>query len=633
MARRVHFFRSLHFKIASGVIATVILSSSFYFLADYRSTERQLFADLQESADKVAGISLQALLQLAMLGRHPQLLQGSLERLAENSDVERIFLMDLEGTIHFSSDPEDLGRQLGRADVGCRDCHFSDKEPLAGSAFIELAGGQYLRNVRLVPNGTQCHACHDSKQANNGVLVIDFPTRGIWAQLRSEVYYTFLRVGSSVLLILAVLGLLLNKQVIQPLQRLQQATAGLGEGIDAAASLSRTDELGELARSFDSMRERVRGSIRKLQGQRAYLQHLINSLNDGLIVLDSQKRIEMTNLAADRIWSAQALDDLLTLPALASVLRRTLESGQATSCEIHLEDSPSADPESPNHRPRFVEINCSPVSSGEEVPGQVILLVRDITRRKRFQAQASRAERLASVGQLAAGLAHEINNPMAAITTCVEGLSRHVANSRGIEESEKKEIRDYLATVAEAAMRCKNITQKLLGASVDEEWVNFEDVNLSEIVQDVITLVSHQARAQRIEIQYQDGNQESSVKGDRQKLSQLILNLLLNSLEASSAGASIQIGLASSEDFLQLTISDTGCGIPENLLEKIFDPFFTTKPAGKGTGLGLSICQWIVRQHGGRLNVQSKPGEGTSFSILFPRISGSAHETTSRLTG
>ncbi len=619
---RLRFFQSLHFKIASAVIATIVLISTLAFLADYRSTRARLLAELEQSAKQLADISLQGLLELAMLGQHPDLLQQAIERLENNSSVDRILLLDMEGVVHFASRPEERQQRFTVEQQGCRECHKAADSAAPESVFLEIGGREILRNVSLVPNRAECHGCHSAEPSHNGILVIDFQTAGVWQRLASNFYDALLRVGLTVVFTLLVLGLLMNKLVIGPLEKLTGATARLDQGGESAEleSLEGSDEIGQLAGTFGVMRRQIHRSFEELQSQKDHLQELMNSLPDGLIVVDREFRLEMANRAARGLWNERQLGEILTeqtdLPEIGLTLQKALRSRALVTCEIKLE-SPSALPG--RVAPRFMEIHCSPVPDGERVE-QIVLLIRDITRRKRFETEASRADRLASVGRLAAGLAHEINNPMAAITTCIEGLSRHVAASDEIGSNEKREIHEYLATVGEASLRCKDITQRLLSASEERDSGEFEPLDLWQIVEQTVTLVQHQAQKQGASIRLQPPRGGFRVSGNHRKLAQLTLNLFLNGLEALQGEGRIEASLSRRDGFIVLRVSDNGAGIADQDVERIFDPFFTTKTHGQGTGLGLTISEWIVRQHQGRLQVTSKVGHGTTFSIFFPAL-------------
>ncbi|HSR67899.1 MAG TPA: ATP-binding protein [Acidobacteriota bacterium] len=622
---RFRVFQTLHFKVASGVIATIVLISSLHFIADYRSNRRQLLAELRTSADQLAGIALEGLLEMAMMGQHPELLQHSIERLGANSSVERIFLLDLSAQVRFSSDRADLGLRFTLQEDGCRPCHEGASASSRRSEFMELGGENILRYAAPVPNRTECHACHDPAARYNGVLVMDFPTAPIRDRLRAELGDSFYRASLMVLATLIVLGILMNKLVILPLKRLTRATAALSEVGQSPVEIQdfrKSDEIGQLAASFQDMTGRIKASVETLQSQRAYLQTLVNSLPDGLILVDAMRRVEMTNRAADALWSRSELDELLNsagpFPQIATALRQTLECGQLVTCEIKLHEGRGHLNGGDAPESGVFEICFSPLRDSQGEIDKAVLLVRNVSERKAFETQASRAERLAAVGRLAAGLAHEINNPMASITTCVEGLSRYVENSSQIESSEKEEIKDYLATVGEAAERCKEITQRLLSASVRHGSGKVESVLLGKVVREALTLVQHQARRSGIEISADCGAPDCLVTGNRRQLSQLVLNLLLNAQEAVSRGGRIKTEVCRRDDFVQLRVADSGCGIPPRDLEHIFDPFFTTKSEGRGTGLGLSIAQWIVRRHQGSIHVSSGAGQGTVFTVLIP---------------
>lgn len=614
----MRLLHSIHFKIAAGVIATIVLLSTLYLVWDYRFYRSQLLGELEKSADDLSTVTLQGLLELAMIGEHPEMLQQAMERLGAGSSVASLFILDEEGQVRFSSNSSDVGRRLSTDENGCRECHALATAPTQRSVFYEeAAGGVMLRRVTLVPNRTECHSCHDPERPYNGVLVVDFPTTAVWAKLQSNLYEMLLKGGLTVFSILLVLGILMNKLVIRRLQKLSRATALLNRnGEDPElADLEGSDEIGQLAQSFSRMATRVRSYIGELRSQKTYLQDLIDGLVDLLLVVDRDLHVELANRAAARMWEEKELRELFSettsLPATRSAIQKTFRFGKPTTSEAGIGQGETR---------RHMEVFCSPLRSQTGEVVRVIALFRDITERKLFEAQLSRAERLASVGQLAAGVAHEINNPMAAVSTCVEGLIRHLDDSSHIAASEKEEITDYLSTIGEAASRCKEITQRLLSASAEREG-NFERTDLIEIVRHVVSLLEHEAEQRKIRITT-DVDSHAAIFGNREKLCQLLMNLLLNSLEAVNGGGDIQVSVRADAPSCELRVTDNGHGIPEQNLERIFDPFFTTKREGRGTGLGLSICERIVRQHRAQIYVDSKEGEGTCFSVLFPLPGG-----------
>jgi signal transduction histidine kinase len=375
------------------------------------------------------------------------------------------------------------------------------------------------------------------------------------------------------------------------------------------------DEIGQLANSMGTLARSVRSTMQALMKQKMYLQDLMNGIEDALVVVGPGLGIQMTNRASDDEPNKSRLAELFqseALSVLSKAVAETFQTGSPTTAEFMLGPDKIS-----------WELACWPVRSQEGSVARAVLLFRDVTNRKLLESQMNRADRLASVGQLAAGLAHEINNPLAAITTCVEGMERQIDKIRSIPEAEREEILEYLSVMGEASWRCKDITQGLLRSSKVEEGTNPEPVDLQGVFKKVLTLVEHQAREKKAQIATEFG-ECPRVLGHPGELSQLALNLLLNSLEAVQEGGSIRIATLQENGSVKLMCSDNGCGIPLENLERIFDPFFTTKTEGRGTGLGLSVCEGIVRRHEGRITVESQPGQGTRFTILFPSAGGSA---------
>jgi two-component system, NtrC family, sensor kinase len=566
--------RSLHFKIGSGVIATVVLLSTLYLILDYRFYRSQLYAQLEQSATSVSEITLQSLLELAMIGQHPELLQKAIQRLGSEPSIAAIYVLDLSGEARFASRLSDLGRQFHPSDPGCGICHADNVERAVRTVFYELEGERILRNIRPVPNQPQCHSCHESNQQVNGILVVDFSTEHLQAQLRAGLYEVLVKAGLTLSAILAVLGILMNRLVILRLKKLARATVLFAQKKQDPGwpVFAGEDEIGQLARSFQRMASDVQTFIRELENQKSYLQSLINSLQDGLVVVDAQLRITLTNRAASGNWQGRQLTDLLLESSSSETVRKGVQKafqGEFSPREVVLQNE---------NEKKFLEIHFSAVKDREDRATRVIVLFRDITERKSFEMQISRAERLASVGQLAAGLAHEINNPMAAITTCMEGLSNQVDTLNRLSCRQRKEIQDYLNTIGEAAGRCSEITRRLLNLSAERE-LELQQVELQEVVRDVISLVEYDAQRKGVCF-VASCEPNTGLWADRERMHQLLLNLVLNSLEAVGEEGRIEVTVKRIDGSVKLEVADNGRGIHESCLERIFDPFFTTKRHG-----------------------------------------------------
>jgi signal transduction histidine kinase len=235
--------------------------------------------------------------------------------------------------------------------------------------------------------------------------------------------------------------------------------------------------------------------------------------------------------------------------------------------------------------------------------------------------QVVRSEQLASVGFLAAGVAHEINNPLASIALCAESLEgrlHELLDAHPEAAHDDREVaRNYLRMIQNEAFRCKGITERLLDFSRTGD-VSREPVELRELVQGVIDVVGHLGRYQDKHIELLPGD-PLVAPVNAQELKQVVLNMVTNGLDSLSAGGRLSIELGTCGGQAELVFSDDGCGMTDEVLKHLFEPFFTRRRNGQGTGLGLSITYRIVADHGGHIDVHSDgPGKGSQFRVLLP---------------
>jgi signal transduction histidine kinase len=231
--------------------------------------------------------------------------------------------------------------------------------------------------------------------------------------------------------------------------------------------------------------------------------------------------------------------------------------------------------------------------------------------------QVVRSEQLASVGFLAAGVAHEINNPLASIALCAESLEGRVVELLDHANPEHKVVADYLRMIQSEAFRCKGITEKLLDFSRVGE-IKRLDTELGDLVQGVIEMVGHLGKYQRREIRLAHAG-PVLVSANPQEIKQVVLNLLTNALDSVDEGGLVDVRLSGGGGWAELEVVDNGCGMTPEVLEHVFEPFFTRRREGQGTGLGLSISYRIVADHGGTIEAQSAgPGRGATFHVRLP---------------
>jgi len=248
----------------------------------------------------------------------------------------------------------------------------------------------------------------------------------------------------------------------------------------------------------------------------------------------------------------------------------------------------------------------------------VITVGEDSTARVEANRAVARAEKIAAIGRLAAGVVHEINNPLATIAACAEALESRV-NDGEFKGSAVDDLREYLGLIRSEAFRCKTITNGLLDFSRTRPAAH-TPLSLGDIISSAIRLLAHQQRANNINFQIETASDLPLVSGDEGQLQQAIIALGTNAIDAMPVGGQLRIVTRMNGDKLSVEVSDNGAGIPDENVAKIFEPFFTTKEVGKGTGLGLAVCYGILTEHGGTLDVQSTVGVGTTFTISLPAI-------------
>ncbi len=248
-------------------------------------------------------------------------------------------------------------------------------------------------------------------------------------------------------------------------------------------------------------------------------------------------------------------------------------------------------------------------------------LDRQVNERSR---QLVRSERLAAVGFLSAGVAHEINNPLAAIMMASESVEDRIEELLdGKTDGDAKVIRDYLRMIQKESFRCREITTKLLDFSRGGESMR-ERTDVTGLIREVIAMVQHLSKYREMHIQFRS-SQPSYLEANPAEIKQVLLNLVANGLESMEAGGTLSIEVQELTDAVRIVFRDEGCGMTPDVIENLFEPFFTSKRVGKGTGLGLSISHRIVHDHGGSIEAQSDGvGQGSWFCVSLPRRAMSA---------
>jgi PAS domain S-box-containing protein len=349
--------------------------------------------------------------------------------------------------------------------------------------------------------------------------------------------------------------------------------------------------------------------IKNLSAENSIYEAALNSTLDGIVVCDLEHKPLFINRSAEKMfrlvsWTQEfPLWEQLNDDNLADFFRKALTADEnVLNREISL------------NRPggtRIVGINISALLSDGKISGNLIHL-EDVTDKRRREAQLRRAESLAALTTLAAGVAHEIKNPLASIRIQL-GIIRRILEKNCTKKTES--IFHNISLVEQEIDRLNSIVVDFLFAVRPMDITLILD-RAEEVIDEVVELMRHEAEDQHIRIVTQIEPNLPDVMIDRKNLKQALLNIVKNAIAAMPDGGVLTISASVKNDELQIAVSDTGIGIPEELMTKIFEPYFTTKESG--TGLGLTITFKIVKEHNGEITVESTPSKGSTFTIHLP---------------
>ncbi|MCC6538843.1 MAG: PAS domain-containing protein [Bryobacterales bacterium] len=261
--------------------------------------------------------------------------------------------------------------------------------------------------------------------------------------------------------------------------------------------------------------------------------------------------------------------------------------------------------------PRLVNLAIAPLVTREQEQIGRLIIFDDVTERAELEQRLVQKDKLSSIGLLAAGVAHEVNTPLAVISSYAQMLTKQIAG-----DDPKSKL---LEKIAKQTFRASEIVNSLLNFSRTSK-TEFEELDLNKAVRETLSLIEHQLEKSGVSVEFAPEAGLPPIKGNHGKLQQVFLNLFLNARDAMEAGGVLRIATSGEEGRARVTVTDTGKGIAPEDLARIYDPFFTTKGAKKGTGLGLAVSYGIVREHGGKIEADSRPGQGTTFKLDFPLV-------------
>jgi len=419
----------------------------------------------------------------------------------------------------------------------------------------------------------------------------------------------------------AIARLDLNYYIPCTVQNRTIAVLGLGKTIEGDFLSSEDVELLQTlagyigiaiqnARLYASLEQKV------LQYERLkdFNENIVESISVGVLAVDLEDCIESWNSQMEVMYAkprsevlGRALSEVLPASFVENFYRVRQTAGIHNLYKFRLE--------TPTGEARIANIAIAPlVTRRFHVIGRLII-VDDITERVGLEAQLTQADKMSSIGLLAAGVAHEVNTPLAVISSYAQMLAKQLTGD------ERKSA--LLEKITRQTFRASEIVNNLLNFS-RTSGSEFGEIDINKVIHDTLTLLEHQFRTARIEVQHQFAAELPPIQGNAGRLQQVFLNLFLNAKDAMPKGGKLTVATTNGAR-VSVSVSDTGSGIAPEHIDRIYDPFFTTKTApshgqSRGTGLGLSVTYGIIQEHAGKIRVESQAGAGTTFHLEFPRM-------------
>ncbi len=369
------------------------------------------------------------------------------------------------------------------------------------------------------------------------------------------------------------------------------------------------------ARLYASLEEK----ISEYERLKEFNENIVESINVGILAVDLEDRIESWNSQMEAMYALsrsealrQSLSSVFPAALMDEYHRVKDEPGVHNLYKFRLETRAGES--------RTVNAAIAPLVPRDFKTVGRILLIDDITDRTELEAQLSQAEKLSSIGLLAAGVAHEVNTPLAVISSYTQMLTKQL---RGDDR-----LSPLLEKITQQTFRASEIVNGLLNFS-RTGTSEFRETDLNAIIRDTLTLIEHQFKTSQVKLDTALLPGLPPILGNAGKLQQVFLNLFLNAKDAMAGGGTLRIA-TEANGHVSVAISDTGSGIAPEHLQRIYDPFFTTKSAPRegqrrGTGLGLAVTYGIIQEHAGKIHVESSTGSGTTFHLEFPMLRKPAH--------
>lgn len=604
-----------------GVLGIV----SVCFLLMFYSFYSAQLADERVHASQGVSLLLKSSLERAMLRRDLPGLREIISDLGAQEGVQEVMILNSEGEVRFASHQERLGSSAQSVvEQFCPGCKPANLPVEPVTHFIQPENGsELLRTFHPVRNKAECMECHGSAVSNpvNGILVVDYEAGPIRKKGLMNILMLVGAGSIAVLFSASAAWWFMQRYVLQPVERLDAASRRLSVGdLNVRVPVSGHDEMTNLAAAFNHMAERLQHGHNVLKSREQFLQGLIDAVPDGVRVIDRYYQIVVANRAyAEQSGTASPEELRQQYCYKVTFQRDTPCPPSLRTCPLHvlnaqqptlkfMEDLQRQDG---THLATEVYAALLPVaaSADGEPESLVVESVRDLEK----AIQYSHEQKLASLGELAAGVAHEIHNPLASVRIALEASDRILDASH----QDVDELKTYLHLVDERVEQCLDVTRRLmkLGALASSHP---ELVEVNAVIWETLSLLRFEREQQAISECLELSPTNPRILAADNDLRMIILNLVQNAFHAMPNGGELKVVTRQQAGGVDIRVEDTGIGIAAEIRPYIFDPFFSRRYDQRGSGLGLTITRSLVKQHGGTIQVaESAPGK-TAFILHFP---------------
>lgn len=603
----------------SLAIGVTIVAASVSALAAYLYSSHHFDSLLETTKD--AGVAqgelIRAALEHQMIEKDRSLIGQMIQDFGGQPGVVNVMLLDRLGAVKYRSGSLPGAQELSIDSPTCQACHALPPGRRNASQAIETRAGTVLRTMVPIRNREACYRCHDQGQTVNGILVFDRDVGPVREAMNRDLRWMVAGTGGMIFVLVGAIALVIRLVVVRRLERIESTARRIVSGeFNERVQDEGSDTISWLAREFNTMADSVTGLLGEVRSQRERLETVINSIDDGIVVLDAKRNVIAANEAflqrtgryreqvlgcccTDLGPGMCTMDDCPTMSCMSSGQR------QVRICQLR-------DPEG---HVRWEEVHASPVTDDHGHLVQVVEVWRNITERRAAEARMAESHRMASLGMLASGFSHELNTPLATVLTCVEGILRDT-KQQPPDAPDAHRVADYASVARDQVLRCRGITQHFLRLSRGQASAGAL-VDLSRTIAAVERLVEPTARAHSVTVVVGAVPSGLHVRADEAELQHTLINLMLNAIQACKAGGRVTLEIEDGTS-VRIRVADNGCGIAPDDQKRIFEPFFSLRKGGTGLGLFLSLN--FVRQWGGDILVTSALGRGSTFEVVLPSV-------------